>query len=128
MYTVSSHLEGNHFRKRQVEEQRPSQSKPNQDMVAENFQVPEMKKISELGHQKMIRPRKRLEDLAHSDPEYAKALDTKECMLEVQGMLLGKLATEENHVKGFVMLPGFCITDFEERAIEVRKVTQGLQY
>ncbi len=82
MYTVSSHLEGNHFRKRQVEEQRPSQSKPNQDMVAENFQVPEMKKISELGHQKMIRPRKRLEDLAHSDPEYAKALDTKECMLK----------------------------------------------
>lgn len=76
----------------------------------------------------MIRRRKRLEELAHSDPEYAKALDTKECMLEVQGMLLGKLATEENHLKGLAVLPGFCITDFEERVKEVGEVIQALQY
>lgn len=88
----------------------------------------EVLKWGELRHQNMISQRKRLEELAHSDPEYAKALDTKECMLEVQGMLLGKLATEENHLKGLTVLPGFGITDFEERAKEVGEVIQALQY
>lgn len=49
-------------------------------------------------------------------------------MLEVQGMLLGKLATEENHVKGLAVLPGFYITDFEEPDKEVGEVIQALQY
>lgn len=83
----------------------------------------EVLKWGELRHQNMISQRKRLEELAHSDPEYAKALDTKECM-----MLLGKLATEENHLKGLTVLPGFGITDFEERAKEVGEVIQALQY
>ena len=63
-----------------------------------------------------MRRRKRLEELAYSDPEYAKALDTKECILEVQGTLVGKLAAEENHFKELAVLPGFCITEFEDRA------------
>ena len=88
----------------------------------------EIRKWRELRHQNMMRRRKRLEELAHSDPEYAKALDTKECMLEVQGILVGKLAAEENHFKGLAVLPGFCITDFEERAKEVGEVIQALQY
>jgi len=75
-----------------------------------------------------VRRRERLEELSHSDPEYIKSLDIKECMLEVQGMLVGRLAAEENHVKGLVVIPGFCITDFEERVKEVVEVIQALQY
>ncbi len=67
-------------------------------------------------------------ELSNPDPEYRKLLDTKECTLEVQGMLIGKLTAEENHFKGLAVLPGFCITDFEERAKEVGEVIQGLQY
>ena len=82
----------------------------------------------ELRHQNTARRRERLEELSISDPEYMKLLDMKECMLEVQGMLLGKLAAEENHFRGLAMLPGFCITDFEERTKEVGEVIQALQY
>ena len=81
-----------------------------------------------LRHRNIKRRRKRLEDLAHSDLEYTKALDTKDCMLEVQGILLGKLAIEENHIKGFTMQADFYITDFEERVKEVEEVIQALQY
>ena len=88
----------------------------------------EIRKWRELRYQNMMRWRKRLEELAHLDPEYTKALDTKECMLEVQGMLVGKLAAEENHFKGLAILPGFSITDFEERAKEIGEVIQALQF
>ncbi|KAL2056561.1 hypothetical protein ABVK25_002955 [Lepraria finkii] len=81
-----------------------------------------------LRHQNMAKRRERLKELSDSDPEYAKSLDIKECMLEVQGMLVGKLAAEENHLKGLAVLPGFCITDFEERLKEVAEVIQALQY
>ena len=88
----------------------------------------EIRKRRELRHQNTVKRRGRLEELAHSDPEYAKALDIKECMLEVQGMLLGKLAAEENHFKGLAVLPSFSITDFEERIREIEDVIQALQY
>jgi len=34
------------------------------------------------------------------DPTFLQALATKECMLEVEAMLLGKLASMENSLKG----------------------------
>ena len=43
------------------------------------------------------------------------ALDTKECMLEVQGILLGKLGAEETYLKGVAGLPGFFSMDFYGR-------------
>ena len=88
----------------------------------------EIRKRRVLRHQNTVKRRERLEELAHSDPEYAKALDIKECMVEVQGMLLGKLAAEENHFKGLAVLPSFSITDFEERIREIEDVIQALQY
>ena len=75
-----------------------------------------------------MKRRERLEELSSSDPEYVKSLDIKECMLEVQGMLVGKLAAEENHFKELAVLPGFSIIDFEERVKEVEEVIQALQY
>ncbi len=88
----------------------------------------EIRKGRELRDQNAVKRQKRLEELSRSDPEYAKSLDIKECMLEVQGMLVGKLAAEENHFKGLAVLPRFCITDFEERVKEVEEVIQALQY
>ena len=81
-----------------------------------------------LHHRNIKRQRKRLEELAHSDLEYAKALETKNCILEVQGILLGKLAIEENHIKGFTIRADMYITDFEERIKEIEEVIQALQY
>lgn len=75
-----------------------------------------------------MKRRERLEHLANSDAEYAKSLDIKECMLEVQGMLVGKLAAEENHFKGLAVLSGFHVIDFKERVKEVEEVIQALQY
>jgi hypothetical protein len=40
-----------------------------------------------------------------SNPEFLYALDVKECMLEIQVIILGKLAAEENRLKGFSDVP-----------------------
>jgi len=52
----------------------------------------------------------------------------KECMLEVQGMLLGKLAAEENRLKGLVEDSGPPIANFDERVQEVEEVIRSMQY
>ncbi len=96
--------------------------------IFSSTQDEEIQKSRVLRHENMVKRRERLEELSKSDPEYAKSLDIKECMLEVQGMLVGKLAAEENHFKGLAVLPGFCIIDFEERVKEVEEVIQALQY
>lgn len=61
-------------------------------------------------------------ELSNSDPEYRKLLDTKEYTLEVQEILIGKLAAKENYFKGLAVLPGFYIIDFKKRAKEVGEV------
>ncbi len=60
----------------------------------------EIQKGKELRVQNWAKRRERLDELSALNPEVLKALDMKECMLEVQGMLLGKLAAEENRLKG----------------------------
>ncbi len=96
--------------------------------IFSSTQDEEIQKGRELRDRNTVKRRERLEELSKSDPEYAKSLDIKECMLEVQGMLVGKLAAEENHFKGLGVLPGFCITDFDERVKEVEEVIHALQY
>jgi len=96
--------------------------------IFSSTQDEEIQKGRELRDRNTMKRRERLEELSKSDPEYAKSLDIKECMLEVQGMLVGKLAAEENHFKGLAVLPGFCITDFDERVKEVEEVIHALQY
>ena len=58
-----------------------------------------------------------------SSSEIFQALDVKECVLEVQAVILGKLATEENHSKGFSNVPGarLDIAAFTERVQEVEE-------
>jgi hypothetical protein len=71
---------------------------------------------------------KRRERLSALNPELSKALDMKECMLEVQGMLLGKLAVEENRLKGLAETLSPPIANFDERVKEVEEVMRSMQY
>lgn len=52
----------------------------------------------------------------------------KACMLEVQGMLLGKLAAEENRLKGLAETSSPPIANFDERVTEVEEVMRSMQY
>ena len=88
----------------------------------------EIQQMRRLRHQKTVDRRARLKGLSESDPEYAKSLDIKECMLEVQGMLMGKLAAEQNRCKGLAVRPGFGVVDLEERVKETEEAIQTLQY
>ncbi len=87
-----------------------------------------IQKGKELRCQNWAMRRKRLDKLSAVNPELSKAVDMKECMLEVQGMLLGKLAAEENRLKGLAETPSRPITDFDERVKEVEEVIQSMQY
>lgn len=72
--------------------------------------------------------RERLDELSVWNPEVLKALDMKECMLEVQGMLLGKLAAEENRLKGLTEETGPPVVNSDERVQEVEEVIRSMQY
>jgi len=52
----------------------------------------------------------------------------KECMLEVQGMVLGKLAAEENHLKRLGETSNRPIANFDDRVKEVEEVIRSMQY
>lgn len=91
-------------------------------------QYEEIQKGKELRVQNWAKRRERLNELSALDPEVLKALDMKECMLEVQGMLLGKLAAEENHLKGLAEESGPPIANFDERVQEVEEVIRSMQY
>ena len=52
----------------------------------------------------------------------------KKCVLEAQGMLLGKFAAEENRLRGLTETPSRSIADFDERVKEVEEVIQSMQY
>ena len=88
----------------------------------------EIQKGKEFRVQNWLKRRERLNELSALNPEVLKALDMKECMLEVQGMLLGKLAAEENRLKGLAEDSGPPIVNFDERVQEVEEVIRSMQY
>ena len=61
-----------------------------------------------------------------SDLERSKALDIKNCVLEVQKLCLKDLAVEENHVKEFARIPGASTIDLEKSHEEVERVITAL--
>lgn len=73
------------------------------------------------------RRRERLDELSALSPEVLKALDMKECRLEMQQLLLGKLAAEENRLKGLAEDSGPPIANFGERVQEVEEVIRSMQ-
>lgn len=61
-----------------------------------------------------------------SDLERSKALDIKNCVLEVQKLCLRDLAVEENHVKEFARISGAPTVDLEKSHKEVERVITAL--
>jgi hypothetical protein len=49
-------------------------------------------------------------------------------MLEIKSVILGKLAANENHLKGLVEVPGKIAINFDKRAKEVAKALTMLKY
>lgn len=88
----------------------------------------EIQKGKELRVQNWAKRRERLDELSALNPEFLKALDMKECMLEVQGILLGKLVAEENRLKGLAEDSGPPIANSDERVQEVEEVIRPMQY
>jgi hypothetical protein len=48
--------------------------------------------------------------------------------LEIQSVILGKLAADENHVKGLVEIPGVGALNFDERVRETEEALTMLKY
>ena len=89
-----------------------------------------LKRRKELHLQKRANQREQLEENVASNLEYLQALDVKECVLEVQEVILGKLAAEENRLKGFSDVPEVELTQtsFAERVEEVEEALLMLKY
>ncbi len=75
----------------------------------------EIQQGKELRVQNWAKRRERLDELFALNSKVLKALDMKECMLKVQGMLLGKLAVKENRLKRLAKNLGPPIANFDER-------------
>lgn len=94
----------------------------------QSYQNTQEDEIQKLHRQNIEKRQQRLGELSASDPEYTKELDLKECMLEVQAVLIGRLAAEENHLKGLVETSEPSDVNFDERVKDVEEAIQALQY
>ena len=88
----------------------------------------DIQKARELHHQNILKWREQLKRLSDLNSEYAKTLDMKECMLEVQRILMRKLTAEENHHKELTVLLNFSVKDFEKQLKKIVEMIQTLQY
>jgi len=88
----------------------------------------EIQKGKKLRVQNWAKRRERLNELSVLNSKVLKALDMKECMLKMQRMLLGKLAAEENRLKGLAENSGSPIANFDERVQEIEEVIRFMQY
>jgi len=84
--------------------------------------------MRKLYRQGLEKRQKRLEQSSASDPRYMRELDLKECMLEVQAVLLGRIAAEENRIMGLVETSQPSNMSFDERVKEVEDAMQALRY
>jgi hypothetical protein len=89
-----------------------------------------LKRKKELHLQKRANQCEQLEENLASNPEFLNALDVKESALEIQAMILGKLAAEENRLKGFSDVPEGEIAQasLAERVEEVEEALLMLIY
>jgi hypothetical protein len=72
--------------------------------------------------------RKQLEAQDRSTFPYLLLLDKMDSTLELQAILLGKLAAEDNSLKGFGTSSSSSTPDFNKRVIEVEEAIRALQY
>ena len=110
---------------------RPATEHKNTDRPRRKWQATqyeEIQKGKELRLQNWAKRHERLDELSALNPEISKVLDMKECLLQVQGMLLGKLAVKENHIKGLVETPDPSEINFDEMVNDVEEAIRALQY
>lgn len=90
----------------------------------------ELKRAKEQHRQKRSKERDQLEEGSASNREFLEALDEKECVFEIQAMILGKLAAEENKLKGLIedYKIGIYEEPFNERVRDVVEALSILKY
>ena len=88
----------------------------------------EIERRKKLHFQKGAAQYERWEEQSTSVQEHLKALDIKECVLEVQAVFLRKLAKEENRLKKRADGPSMSFAEFDELVKEVERPIQTLQY
>jgi hypothetical protein len=86
------------------------------------------KEKKELYLQKRAKLRQQVEEKSGENLQLLEELDVKECMLEIQSVILGKLAADENHLKGLVEVPEKVVVNFDERVKEVAEALTMLRY
>jgi predicted component of type VI protein secretion system len=82
----------------------------------------------ELYLQNRAKLRQQVEEQSGENLKLLEELDVKECMLEIQSVILGKLAADENHLKGLVEVPEKVVVNFDERVKEVAEALTMLRY
>jgi hypothetical protein len=87
-----------------------------------------LKQKKELYLYKRAKKREQLEEQPSTNIQVLQALHVKERMLEIQSVILGKLAAEENHLKGFAEVPGLAVSNIDERVKEVGEALTMLKY
>jgi hypothetical protein len=78
--------------------------------------------------EKRKRQRQQLEAQDGPNIQYLLLFDKKDSTLELQAILLGKLAAEENSLKGFGTSSSSSTPDFDKRVTEVEEAIRALQY
>jgi hypothetical protein len=78
-----------------------------------------IKQRSEMHIKERLKQENRLENGLVSPTEYSLALEAKECMFEIQGIMLGKLAREENSLNDLSNISKMTMADFQSLIKEV---------
>lgn len=78
--------------------------------------------------QRRAKERQQVENNLGSNLQFLQTLGAKECMFEVQGVILGRLAKLENDLKGSVENPRVFPVNFDERVKEVEEALLMLRY
>jgi hypothetical protein len=90
-------------------------------------------RTKELGRERDLYRQKRLDkrggrgERSVYGPDYFKQLELEESIQEVQTGFMGRLAIEENHVKGIIIVPGLTIMEFGKRMKEVEEAIRTLR-
>ena len=89
-----------------------------------------LKQAKERHQLKRAKERDQLDEGSVSNYEYLQTLDEKECVLEIQAMMFGKLAAEENKLKGLTddCKIGPNAEPFTERVQDVVEALSTLKY
>ncbi|MCJ1476738.1 hypothetical protein MMC13_005407 [Lambiella insularis] len=82
----------------------------------------------ELYEQQRLQQCRELEEGSVSNLAYIQVLDQKQSILEIQAIVLGRLAADENWVRGLEELSYPPIMPFDQRINEVEEALRALQY